>query len=255
LDKNDVEVKFTAINNDLIWNEFEAIMNKLKNINDMLKKSDSPLLVRIKDCLSKGQQLNAIVLSYGLLSILSSIIGVPPTSSTGEVSRKEANGRHAAALAFDHWDFGRKLREIYRNFGASEQESWRVTDIVKAVLSRAGNVAKIKWTRSDGSSDPAEFAALIIEENYIDEDFRRILGINFFDDVAWFNKEGFEDALFYSSLFFMMDGSVDIPIEERINRITKIYDVLNKAEEKSGYRFDNLLDILTTKPKSKEKKK
>jgi hypothetical protein len=96
--------------------------------------------------------------------------------------------------------------------------------------------------------EAAKFAELIIEENYRDEDFRRILGINIFDDVAWFNKEGFEDALFYSSLFYMVDRSVGIPAEERIERITQIYEVLTKAEDKSGYRFDNLFDSLTTKP-------
>ncbi|MCL2230725.1 MAG: hypothetical protein FWC01_06480, partial [Treponema sp.] len=94
----------------------------------------------------------------------------------------------------------------------------------------------------------------IIEENYLSEDFRRILGINFFNDVPWFNKEGFDDALYYSSLFFMMDGSVDLPIEERIERISAIYDVLTKAEEKSEYRFDVLIDSLTAKTKSKGQK-
>jgi len=113
-----------------------------------------------------------------------------------------------------------------------------------------------EWSKpgKNGSKfSPAQFAALIIEENYLSEDFRRILGINFFNDVPWFNKEGFEDALYYSSLFFMMESTVEMPVEERIERIAAIYDVMTKAEEKSEYRFDVLIDTLTAKNGAKKK--
>jgi len=237
-DRTGVTCKFTAVSENAIWKEYEAFLARLKEFRSVIKKSKSPLLVRIADCLSKGQLLYSIALGYGVLSLLPSIIG------------KEASGKNAANLAFDHWDFGRKLREIYKSFGATDQETWRINDITRGVLNRAGNIAKIKWT-----GNASEFAALIIEENYIDEDFRRILGINFYDDIAWFNKEGFEAALFYSSLFFMVEGSVDISAEERIERIVSIYEALTKAEAKSEYRFDYLLDILTAKPKPKSKAK
>ena len=99
-----------------------------------------------------------------------------------------------------------------------------------------------------GSTEAAGLAALIIEKNYNDEDFKRILGINFFNDAVWFNKEGFDAALFYSSLFFMIDNTVKIPVEERLNFISGIYEALVKAEEKSEYRFDVLLDVLAQGP-------
>ncbi|MCL2804744.1 MAG: alpha-amylase family glycosyl hydrolase [Treponema sp.] len=232
-DKDGKKIKFTAIGKEAIWKEFKAFFARIKKFAE-LKKSKSPLLVRITDSLSKGQLLYSIVLGYGALSLLPLIIGKDGL---------QASGKHAANLAFDHWDLGRKLREIYQSLGATEQEAWRITDITKAVLSRAGSIAKIKWTGA-----PSEFAALIIEQNYLDEDFRRILGINFFDDIAWFNKEGFEDALFYSSLLFMAEGTVEISYEERIERISGIYEALTKAEEKSEYRLDYLLDTLTAKP-------
>jgi len=236
-------VKFTANNADAIWKEFEGYILRLKEIMEALKKSKSPLLGRITKCIADRQMLHAVAISYGVVSLLRSIIG------------KEATGPHAANLAFDHWDLGRKLRQTYIRFGASDAEAWRITDLVKAVLSRTN--VEHDWDTSAKKGEkfsPAEFAALIIEENYLDEDFRRILGINFFNDVPWFNKEGFEDALFYSSLFFMMDGSIPLAVEERIERIAAIYDVLTKAEAKAEYRLDNLIDILTAKP-SKGKSK
>jgi len=283
-DKNGV-INFTAIKEEVIWKKFKTFLNNFKMFKEMLNiitpdhnnasvfEVSSPTedlqsnfnikcLAYITDNNSSGKLFISILLSYGILSLLPLIIG------------KEANGSHAANLAFDHWDLGRKLREIYRKFGASEQEAWRITDITRAVLIRTGNItnsicAKIKWTEGANSVCAAEFATLVIEEYYTDEDFKRILGINLYDDVTWFNKESFETALFYSSLFFMVDGSAGISNEERFVRITKVYEVLTKAEAKSEYRFDNLLDYLTAqtefakpvvpkkkpKPKSTPKKK
>jgi len=242
VDAKGVPVKFTAVSKDAIWKEFETFINRLKDILVALKKSKLPLLARINKCISERQMLHSVVLSYGVVSLLRSIIG------------KEATGAMAANLAFDHWDLGRKLRQTYMRYGASDAEAWRITDLIKAVLSRTK--MEHEWSKpgKNGSKlSPAQIAALIIEENYLSEDFRRILGINFFNDVPWFNKEGFEDALYYSSLFFMMESTVEMPVEERIERIAAIYDVMTKAEEKSEYRFDVLIDTLTAKNGAKKK--
>ena len=228
-----VSFKFTEVDMNDILEEFDAFTGRLAKINEALKNPATPLLAEIENRIKNKNLLCAVALGYGLLSLLRSVIG------------EEANGRHAADLAFTHWDLGRKLREIFCRLGASEYEAWRIIDIARIVLSKT----KLAPFWEEGKKfNAAEFSALILEENYLDEDFRRVLGINIFDDVIWFNKEGFEDVLFYSSLFFMVEGSVEIPSDERIDRIAKIYEVLIKAKEKSGYRFDNLLDSLTMKP-------
>jgi len=239
-DRKDGVCEFTEVKSDKILEEFEAFINRLAKIKQALKQTSTPLFADISNRINKGQGLNAVILGYGLLSLLRLIIG------------KEANGSHAADLAFNHWDIGRKLMEVLRRFGISEFEAWKIIDIAKVVLGKIKNVSL--WKKGT-TFDAADFAALIIEENYLDENFRRILGINHFDDVTWFNKEGFEDALFYSSLFFLVEGAVEIPIEERIDRIVKIYDVLLKAEKKSSYRFDYLIDSLTVKSAAKSKAK
>jgi glycosidase len=241
--------KFTTSGRDAILKEFEAFIGRLAKIREALKKpgspdlSTSPLFANITKCITEKPLLCAVTLGYGLLSLLRPIIG------------KEASGRDAADLAFTHWDLGRKLREIFYSFGASEHEAWRIADIIRVVLARVPSQAAVSeraaYLKAGAKFDAAEFAALIIEDNYLDDDFRRILGINIFDDAIWFNKEGFENALFFSSLFFMVESSIEIPIDERMDRIVKIYDVLTKAEKKSGYRLDNLLDNLTLKPGTK----
>lgn len=235
-DGKDVSCKFTPVGNDVILKEFGSLIDRLAKIMDEIKKPAFPLSA-FTNCKEKRHMLCSVILGYGVISLLRSVIG------------KEADGSHAADLAFTHWDIGRKLRDIFRSFGASENEVWKITDIARVVLIKT---AHEPFWKKETKFDASDFAALILEENYLDDDFKRILGINIFDDVIWFNKEGFETALFYSSLFFMVEGSVYISIDERIKRITSVYDVLLKAEVKSGYRFDKLLENLTSK-KTKEK--
>jgi glycosidase len=240
-DEEGVICKFTPVGTKKILEEFVSFVNRVNALKEALKKPASPLLAGITEQMSKGHLLCAVTLGYGLLSLLRSVIG------------KEATGSHAASLAFTHWDLGRKFREILCRYGATDHEAWRITDIVRVILSKTKS--DLFWKKdlakaagkAAAAFDAVEFVSLVINENYHDDDFRRILGINLFDDVLWFNKEGFDAALFYSSLFFMVDGSVESAIEERLDRIVKIYDVLIKAEEKAEYRFDVLLDNLTSK--------
>ncbi|MCL2214313.1 MAG: alpha-amylase family glycosyl hydrolase [Treponema sp.] len=267
-DKKGANVKFTAVNNDIIRNEFKTILTNIKLFRDTLLNSLSGSGIGINGaaaigiiaspeeiasnfnnkCLTlfSGPLFYKVILSYGVLSLLLPLIG------------KEANGRQAAALAFDHWDMGRKLKDIFCGCGASDLEARRITDIIRAVLSRAVSHSDRKapqlaavWKQYN-SGDPAAFAAMVIEKNYNNDDFKRILGINLFDDAVWFNKEGFEDALFYTACFFMIDWTLGIPMDEKYNCITGTYDVLMKAKAKSNYRFDTLLNTLTSKPGRKK---
>jgi hypothetical protein len=240
-DGKKVTRKFSPVPDDEILDEFEDFANRAKTFIEEVKKhrdsggGKSLFFAEIMKRVKNEKLLCAVTVGYGLISLLRSIIG------------READGTHAAHLAFTHRDLGRKLREVFCKLGATDKEAWRIIDIARVVLGKT----KIDFfPETETKFDAAKFAALIIEKNYSDEDFRRILGINIFDDVAWFNKEGFEDALFYSSLFFMVDRSIDIPAKERIERVTNIYEVLAKAVDKSGYRFDNLFDGLTSKPRA-----
>jgi hypothetical protein len=139
---------------------------------------------------------------------------------------------------------------------------------MKAVLSRTVPADM----KPCGARKPAgRLAVAIIEEHYEAEDFRSLLGINFFDDVTWFNKEGFEAALFYGSLFFTLESDAALaeysgkkkkagagkkektasakaaPLRwrDRVKIIAELAEALTRAEETSGYRLDGLLDTLS----------
>ena len=250
------EFNLNQIDKNAVWKEFEDFLNRAINLKPDCKNPASPFFVDYTDNLAGKQLLCAIVLVYGVLSLLRSVIG--GCASGRPASGWSARGRHAADLAFDHWDLGRKIRNVLFRFDAPEAQAWRITDIMKAVLSRTAECSSVhvagKQPPKRTGSRAVSAAAAFIEEYYLDADFRCILGINVFDDVTWFNKEGFDDALFHSSHFLMLENDSAFKDsaaccgaasrQERTDLITEIYTILKKAEKNSGYRFDHLLDKL-----------
>jgi hypothetical protein len=189
---------------------------------------------------------------------------------TALAAGKHASGEDARALAAGivadlagHWGLDRKLREAFTGLGASGDEAWRVTEIIKAVLARTGAAGKAadgkqsatasrsaisgseggakKQATVSGDDPNAETLAL---ENYDADDFRSILKVNYFEDAFWFNKEAFEDALFYTPLFSLLETG-----EGKAETIAAVKEQFRKAEAASGYKLDALVEALTAKPK------
>jgi hypothetical protein len=211
------------------------------------EKAEGPLL---KELAEKMKELLAcsFALGYGLLAILRSLIG------------KGASGELASSLAFEHWDLGRKLTEQYRLLGVSDGESRQLAEISRAVLCRTASESLPAWKFEAGS-----IAASIIEENYLRDDFRSLLGINVFNDVTWFNKEAFEYALFYGKLLWVLENDtafsphkVALPWLDRVGRIAEISNALERAEKASGYKLGSLIAELEgteSVPKKKDNTK
>jgi hypothetical protein len=219
---------------DELRDEFKGYVERLIGLADYLNSTGRTpaerLLKELAGRIKDKPLVCAASIGYALLAMLRPFAG-------GE-------GRLAADLAFDHWGFDRKLREQYRVFGASDDEAWRLGEINRVALRRTG--AAVAAGGNGGGSDCT--AASIIEENYLEDDFRKLIGINVFDDVAWFNKESFESALFYGKLFFVIenDGAFSRPMPwlERVGRIAEMAEAFEKAEAASGYQLDSLIRLL-----------
>ncbi|MDR3161732.1 MAG: alpha-amylase [Spirochaetaceae bacterium] len=133
--------------------------------------------------------------AYGVLSLLRSVIG------------GGASGADARALV-DHWQLDRKLRECLSDLGAGGDEAYRVVELMKAVLARTSP------EDTEAYRDIPLGEALMMD-NYHAEDFRRLLGVNLFEDTVWFNKEAFEEALFYASLFLALEDGAALEAVRR----------------------------------------
>jgi hypothetical protein len=204
-------------------------------------------------------------LAYGALALLRPVLG------------PRASGTEIKALLL-HWRLDRKIREAYRALGFDRDETCRVAEIMKAALVRTGaakparDQAKTpspKSSRGKGGKAakapvPAPAAgsaktrmAAFLAANYEAEDFRRLLKVNRFDDVTWFNKEAFEEALYYASLFLLAEdnavfatasGSSPAAPQDGAQRAAFIAELVRRAreaEKESGYRLDELAAILS----------
>jgi hypothetical protein len=248
-----------------IWTEFSAGLYRLLRIAEYtgagpkagggVKKAGTEgekLIKYLVQNIIARPGLSAFAAGYRVLTLLRPIIGAG------------ASGAEAVALTA-HWQLDRKLREAFNALGIAEDESYRVTEIMKAVLSRTAPVSQ------DGYSEPSPAEALILE-NYEEEDFRRILGVNLFEDVTWFNKEAFEETLFYAPFFLVLEdngapGEVAFPKTTKADAVkdTEAWTIwvgtlgvlaeqFRQAGEKSGYRLDKLLEALAEKGSAKTAK-
>ncbi|MDR0876591.1 MAG: alpha-amylase [Treponema sp.] len=236
---------YSTLDVEMIAKEYESYIGRLLEIAgyaDLISPADKPaeikFLVHLASRIRQTPAIIAFALGYGALALLRPVIG------------KEASGADAAYLAAGHWRLDRKLREVFRAQGISDNESRRSVEMMFALLAKTVPADNDLY-KTTGPFKAGTFASVLIQEHYQDEDFRRLLGINLFEDVTWFNKEGFEAALFYSSYFFTLESDKALGQEkplswiERVNRIAETVDTLTKAEDVSEFRLDYLLDALS----------
>ena len=227
LDENSDAITFPQVDGEMLWKKFAALVSGVFCPG----VSAAPPFARVTmaDC--------AVILGYAAIASLRFVTG------------KDARGKPAISLGCDHWQLDRKLREVLQSFGVKAEEARRVTGTMRVFLLRAGlesaavgkaagGTVKARLSLRDGDFNPGRFAAWVLLENYHDDDFRNLLGMNIFDDITWFNKECFEQTLPYGILF----GSIEAG--EQAGRVAEISGVLTEAVSKSGYRLDTLVDLL-----------
>ncbi|MDR1636805.1 MAG: alpha-amylase, partial [Treponema sp.] len=207
-------------------------------------------------------------LAYGALALLRFVLG------------PQASGAELKALLV-HWKLDRKIREAYQALGFKGDEIRRVAGIMETALARTGTAksaraqAENPSTKSPGGKrsksakvSPAPASApgsgsvkarvtAFLAANYEAEDFRLLLKVNRFDDVTWFNKEAFEEVLYYASLFLLTDDDTVFcsafgsppagpwNTAQRTAFITELVRFIFEAEKESGYRLDELITILS----------
>jgi hypothetical protein len=192
----------------------------------------------LKRKITRRPTLLLIALGYNILTLLRSTV-------------ENNSGKEAASLAL-HWQLDRLIAECWESAGIPYGEARRAAEIAMALLARTGSSIH---ESSKAAKTPSAMAASIILENYNGSDFRKILAVNLFEDVTWFNKEAFEEALLLASFFLYLEAPVAFGIkteshdarQKRIETITGAVEALRLAEEASGYRLEELLEALTEK--------
>ena len=210
-------------NLETLWKNFS---NCQKNISSIKNEKKNSFLKKIALKLKENPNLAMLATGYNLLLML--------------CMDRERDGKEAAALAL-HWQLDRVLMESWIHEGIPYYTAEKARDIVMALLTRS-----VSGKDMAIEGEAKTLAAAIILENYDAPDFRKILGVNRFDDVTWFNKEAFEETLFLVPFILTLGVTDDVPNKAAyIKTIEKVTEVFRTAEKASGYRFDEFTEALS----------
>jgi hypothetical protein len=141
----------------------------------------------------------------------------------------------------EEWGFGKLILAVLRDLGMEEASAWNSLTLIKWLTSHQ------KWFESKSSGQ--EQACAIFEGLLKDNDVRQFLQVNQCNDIWWFNKEAFEELLWWLMLVAALTiGSDPLrPVHAVIEELQECYAMIQtwqKAEEKSEYQVEKLLSTL-----------
>jgi glycosidase len=141
----------------------------------------------------------------------------------------------------DEWRLGKTILSVLRDLGLEETAAWGSLTVIKWLTGHQ------RWFESKPSSGEQTYG--ILELLLKDSDVQQFLQVNQCNDIWWFNKEAFEEMLWWlmmvAALTIGSDSlrSVNAVVEE-LQGCNSIIQTWQNAEEKSEYQVEKLLSAL-----------
>ena len=152
------------------------------------------------------------------------------------VSVADPTARGADA-AIEKLQLSPSVAAVFRDLGTDEAESWRLVALIRLLhrLPLPGSVAHL----------PADDRAAALARALIaDEEVRPYIKVNVWEEVSWFNRESFEQVLWWMLVF---DGLEAVAVAAgskthvaRLLEADRLVTALSRAAEASNYQLDAL---------------
>jgi glycosidase len=141
----------------------------------------------------------------------------------------------------DEWLLGKIIAGALRDLGLDEETTWRGVAIVKLLTTHQG------WF--DAQAPGKQRAYRVLETWLRDSDVQSFVQVNRYQDALWFNKEAFEQLLWWMLVPAVVALSADPsrPATEVAGGITECYRIIQqllRAELESEYQIEKLLAVL-----------
>jgi hypothetical protein len=158
------------------------------------------------------------------------------------------------------WLFVHPIGKMVSSEGSSERGhhwmmEWKLDQIIAQTLADSGlgqgviwrTVTLIKLLTRYQRWYEEETISRIMETFLKDSEAHQFLGVNQYDDILWFNKEAFEEMLWWMMLTAALEIGFDPlrPAKEIIRGLEKGWSIIQKlheAEKKSEYQVEKLLE-------------
>jgi glycosidase len=142
----------------------------------------------------------------------------------------------------DEWRFDKTIFGVLRDVGLEETAAWKSLNVIKWLTGHQ------RWWEAKPSDRKQAHA--ILESLLKDSEIQHFLRVNQYKDIKWFNKEAFEEMLWWLMLIAAVEiGSNPLrPINEVVKELNGCYSMIQiwqKAEEQSEYQVEKLLLIVS----------
>jgi glycosidase len=141
----------------------------------------------------------------------------------------------------DEWRFGKTILIVLRDSGLEEAATWSSLTVTKLLTGHQ------RWFETKPSDQKQAYA--VLESLLKDSEVQQFLGVNQYNDIWWFNREAFEEMLWWLMMVAALTiGSDPLrPVNAVVAELERCYSMIQtwqKAEEKSEYQVEKLLETL-----------
>jgi hypothetical protein len=136
----------------------------------------------------------------------------------------------------DEWRLGNTIASVLRDLGLGEEAAWRSVTLIKLLTGHQ------RWFEE-------KVPHKLLESLLKDHEVHQFLQVNRYNDILWFNKEAFDDLLWWLMALAAVEISSDPqrPANQAAKDMEDFNGTIQKLKEatrKSGYQVEKLLEIL-----------
>jgi len=137
------------------------------------------------------------------------------------------------------WQFSKQLHETFRSLGQDEASANRLISTIRLLIDQQ------RWYGRLGRLPLKE----VLSHWLADEEVVRYMGVNRYKDVLWYNKESFEQFVWWMFVLASLDASSNpnTSASEVIEQVLGAYEIaqkLLKADKSSAYQVGKLIESL-----------
>jgi hypothetical protein len=143
----------------------------------------------------------------------------------------------------DEWLLGKIMAGAFTDLGLGEAEAWRAVAAIKLLTTHQ------RWFDVEGPKE--ERAYQVLEAMLQDAEVQQFIQVNRWQGVLWFDKEAFEQWLWWVLVVAVVDAQRNASVGEAAQQIAARYAIITEllqAEAKSGYQLEKLIGAVRSLP-------
>jgi len=147
----------------------------------------------------------------------------------------------------DEWVLGKIIAGVLvQALGMNEATAWQAVTVIKILTTHQG------WYRDADGTDPTsadkKLPSCLLQSLLEDGDVQQFLQVNRYQGTLWFNKEAFDQLLWWLQLLAVVEISADRlrppdSVAQEIKACGSILGDLQRAGDQSGYQVEKLLEV------------